>query len=576
MDPKLLIALMFALLLLGCTGTPIDEASQSESEIELESSWLEENWIATALVIVFATFLFLGITYMISESFNSKELRAWTIAEFFQAGMSIIIIVILVMFFSTLSQFTQTLADPLTAEPCTTGDCHIVLSQTYLSNVRNVAIELASYTAHRSVSAISKSTFRISLVAVDLIPFMFSGFSVRPFAGFSIYSDRYILLTDNALRMAASLNAQILFLEYIRVGLVPLLLIAGVLLRSVFFLRRVGGLLIAIAIALFTVYPLMYLLFQYTYTSEWLPPSSLPNNVDVGNLAVKTTEIEGTMITYCDEPGADSETCCDRNALSSEYPAAIATACAELCLNPNPAAPQFAQDACNTECDRACEPDDSDCYARCATISSNAYFLCSSPSLSDCNIYAIDDGGNTDAYKYKDRALEYLGTTYPEIGSCKDLVVLTADPYAMECSGCLSTREADCRITYKDYDTGLLANYEDEVLPGLPMACKQSQEIVDACIACETSPPQAHALTKLPDPEMQKRCAMTDVLGSGIIPTVDSDDFGSQGDIEAMGVLVVPGIVLPIFNFIITITFIKIFSPALGGDIDIEGLTRLV
>ena len=573
MRRKLLASLAFALLALGCAGLPLNPPGQAEQEVE--HSWLEENWASTSLAIVFATLLFLGITYMLSESFNSRELRAWTVAEFFQAGMSALIIFMLVLLFSSLSGLTQALADPITAEPCASGDCHFELAQAYLADVRDVAIELALYTSKRSVSAISKSTFRISLVAVDLIPFMFSGFSIRPYAGYSIYSDRYMLLTDNALRLAASLNAQILFLEYLRQGLVPLLLIGGVVLRSIFFLRRVGGLMIAMAIALFAVYPLLYLLFQYTYTEEWLP--------GMLSMEVSTQELAGTDIIYCEDtanPEYDPDTCCDRNALYVDYPLAVAGMCDGWCRSrPNPDAPLFAQSACDKECVRACEPGDSVCYRTCATTSSNPYFLCSAldeggDGTFECDEYARGptNDGYSDARLYKERALEYLGLEWPEIGVCRDMVVATQDPYAAECGDCPSNRQADCRVTFRQTGPADPDYYENEVLPGLPPACKEGGA-ADACIACAAD--TAH-LSVFPDPEMQRRCSQPNLLSGGIIPSVEEGDFGSQGDIEALGVLVIPGMVLPIFNFIITITFVKIFSPALGGDVDIEGLTRLI
>jgi hypothetical protein len=51
-------------------------------------------------------------------------------------------------------------------------------------------------------------------------------------------------------------------------------------------------------------------------------------------------------------------------------------------------------------------------------------------------------------------------------------------------------------------------------------------------------------------------------------------EFGQ--DVEGMGLLIMVGAILPMFDFILTITFVKGLSPLLGGDVDIEGLMRLI
>jgi hypothetical protein len=49
-------------------------------------------------------------------------------------------------------------------------------------------------------------------------------------------------------------------MRFIQAVLFPSLLALGIILRTFFFTRKVGGLLIAIAIGLYTVYPLMYIM----------------------------------------------------------------------------------------------------------------------------------------------------------------------------------------------------------------------------------------------------------------------------------------------------------------------------
>ncbi|MDO8339344.1 MAG: hypothetical protein Q7T16_01675 [Candidatus Burarchaeum sp.] len=472
-----------------------------------------------------------------------------------------------------------------------------------------VPMGLADYSTMRAISRMSLSTYKISLVAVDLLPFLFSGYSMRPYAGFSIYADRHMLIADYSLRLAASLNAQKLFLQYVQTALVPLLLIAGVLLRAIFFTRKLGGLMIAIAIALFTVYPLTYFVFQYTF------PVAM--------------EVESTSVG-----GIDPLASCVPAELYVVYPKDTTSMCTAACdVNPNtdPSAPSdpsknapsFAKTACKTECTAYCtdqyEVLDNACYERCATGSPNYIFLCSITYSDDngdglkgyeCDDAAEAAGGILSTVAYRTAAKAYMGIHHPGIATCNDLVIETADPYAAvgECSitnaagaqiTCPSRALADCRVTYRALTKKADGTYErnpepdgplvyafpdyyDEVLPQLPNECKASPDIVEACKLCAaniggvTTPAEAERLTILPDPQMQADCTKSDILESGTIPPLDSDKFTVSGDIEAAAKLLIAGIILPIFSFIITITFAKCLSPLLGGDFDIAGIMRMI
>jgi hypothetical protein len=65
--------------------------------------------------------------------------------------------------------------------------------------------------------------------------------------------------------------------------------------------------------------------------------------------------------------------------------------------------------------------------------------------------------------------------------------------------------------------------------------------------------------------------------------SIGPDDYykklpGAQGELDAknVGVLLVPALVLPLFCIVIVISFIRVFSPVLGGDIEIPGLSRII
>jgi hypothetical protein len=53
---------------------------------------------------------------------------------------------------------------------------------------------------------------------------------------------------------------------------------------------------------------------------------------------------------------------------------------------------------------------------------------------------------------------------------------------------------------------------------------------------------------------------------------------GAEGrpDARNVGMLMVPALVLPLFCIVIVVSFIRVFSPLLGGDIEIPGLSKII
>ncbi|MEM3690689.1 MAG: hypothetical protein QXZ40_03115, partial [Candidatus Micrarchaeia archaeon] len=49
-----------------------------------------------------------------------------------------------------------------------------------------------------------------------------------------------------------------------------------------------------------------------------------------------------------------------------------------------------------------------------------------------------------------------------------------------------------------------------------------------------------------------------------------------NGVLPTVGYLMVPGTFLPLLIILVTISFIKVLSPQLGGDVEIAGLTRIL
>jgi len=73
-----------------------------------------------------------------------------------------------------------------------------------------------------------------------------------------------------------------------------------------------------------------------------------------------------------------------------------------------------------------------------------------------------------------------------------------------------------------------------------------------------------------------------DDLSSGVSKTTPASFITKLGGAEGggeeknVGVLMLPAVILPLFNIVIIISFVRILSPVLGGEVEIPGLAKLI
>jgi hypothetical protein len=121
-------------------------------------------------------------------------------------------------------------------------------------------------------------------------------------------------------------------------------------------------------------------------------------------------------------------------------------------------------------------------------------------------------------------------------------------------------------------------DYNPQTYVGITDLCRFPDAPDTACGECFDCPVDC-----LYTPAVRTDCA--EVCGEGTLgaPDVDSQGLlknlpGASGrtDVRNAGIFMLPALVLPLFNIVIIIAFIRVFSPALGGDIEIPGLSRIL
>ncbi|MCX6776155.1 MAG: hypothetical protein NT130_04895 [Candidatus Micrarchaeota archaeon] len=227
------------------------------------------NWQAVAIIAAVLSILFTSIAYSLAEVFKLKSLQQWAKDEFYQALASAFIAGVAVIVITAISSFSCSVIGG-----CAAGD-HMDKAINIMTTLTDSVTDQIQYMFSLNLRAgmISQAGkfYDFSLGSYECMvgdcP-MAIGFNWYPWAGGSIVTESLEYAFGLLIPLISSFIAQRYILEFTKTALFPTLLAMGIILRTFFFTRKVGGLLIAIALALYTIYPLMYIMLESYFTFE--------------------------------------------------------------------------------------------------------------------------------------------------------------------------------------------------------------------------------------------------------------------------------------------------------------------
>ena len=264
-----LLAIAFLLFAsLGCTGA-------SGSPKTSMMGWSDLVGLALFIVV-----LLLSLGYMVAVFMRDERLKAWVGRELGQVFFSAVIIVVAVLLVGSLDSWLRVLSLAGSQEwqdyvnygvCCVPGNacvlpqasnvrgraCHIEVANDYLQ----ILYETTRYSASSYLNNYGWYAFlsRISVSTTIVMKFM-AGLSFSPFAGLEMTAEFFSLLFDLAIKTMMLLRAQQMFLDFLWYPFFPVMISMGLVLRIFYFTRKLGGMLIAISLALYVVFPMFYVL----------------------------------------------------------------------------------------------------------------------------------------------------------------------------------------------------------------------------------------------------------------------------------------------------------------------------
>lgn len=233
-------------------------------------------WATIAAAGAFGTSM-VAISYLWAAFTSNDKMKVWVKRELGQVIYSMILAVAIValctgMFLPQLIYLTSTASGDRNWQayvgarciiPAGSSSnplpCHIAIATDYLDI-------LFKATKNEAQSALSAYTFLAVLHSVTIeIKGMVDPAGIvhfGPMSGLSIPVDTLAGVIDLSIKNMMTIRFQQFLLYLLHVAFFPLFLTLGIILRSIFFTRKIGALLISLAVSFYIVFPMMYVFFH--------------------------------------------------------------------------------------------------------------------------------------------------------------------------------------------------------------------------------------------------------------------------------------------------------------------------
>ncbi|MDD5337008.1 MAG: hypothetical protein PHS02_00830 [Candidatus ainarchaeum sp.] len=265
-----------------------------------------------AVVLLTISVLLAGIVYMVGNFIANEKVKVWAkteVVEIFYSGVLLAVIVGIVASGTGVAEALVKQFDPYTSNLVCGKDapplfntftlksgepldpayqlvpCHIRVAKNFLATiffetshfVKAVGITHSWYTY--------LSSFSIDFTPVGTTTFFSgAGYSHSIFGFLNAKNNALQFLFENGVKILILTRFQEILLNFIAVALFPILLTAGLVLRTFMLTRKLGGLLMAMALSLYFIYPIFYVMGDIVLTSvilhqnydPSLPPEQRP------------------------------------------------------------------------------------------------------------------------------------------------------------------------------------------------------------------------------------------------------------------------------------------------------------
>ncbi|MGC8669717.1 MAG: hypothetical protein ACP5TL_01015 [Candidatus Micrarchaeia archaeon] len=189
-----------------------------------------------------------------------------------------------------------------TCESMLASNPAICFASAYLTSISPITIDSVKYQSLLSISTemlVSVSAIYVAIAIISSIKLNFIvGISLATvFSPFLSQFNRIISILTTAI---IGIETQAILLKFVAVSAIQIILPAGMILRITYFTRRLGGMLIAVAIGLFCVLPMTYL-FNAVLISNYSSFANMTSTISLVSLLNSTSKNTASQLQVYNE-----------------------------------------------------------------------------------------------------------------------------------------------------------------------------------------------------------------------------------------------------------------------------------
>jgi len=268
------------------------------------------QYLPLAGVVILATISLIALAYLIGSLLSNDQLKAWSRIELTEAFYSAVIIALAFSIFmladASIAGFLNSGVHPgppictaLSAQPAYDEyPCHMAVAKNFLS----LLFDQGSMYLYSILRQYSQFSFLASMgLNWETIEHSMGSLSFTPFAPYlQIPMTIYSYLFDFGVRSLILIKLQEILLGFINGSIFPVFFIAGAVLRAFPAMRRLGGLMMAIAVSFYYVFPAFYVLGSAVFTE--MVAADIRGGGDGSVMGAPEIDFSALNMPYSDQP----------------------------------------------------------------------------------------------------------------------------------------------------------------------------------------------------------------------------------------------------------------------------------
>lgn len=266
----LTVALLF---FAGCT-TPSDSEYESEiikAEAEAETSsvfgFVVQEWRFFCIIFLMISIGLIALSYPVATALNIPELRAWADVELGEAFSTVLIVVLVlsILVFAEITTHAFLFESGEFSEVCTDSKdfCPAVVAKEYINSYLTKTEGIYEDLQENAINAGKLATFTVGAGAQHWIALYYT-ISWKPMGEEMLTVNMIMQELQFLMTLRDALIFQDFLINNVTLTLAPIALMLGIIFRSFFVTRKLGGQLMAFGIAFILVFPASYAIAMYT------------------------------------------------------------------------------------------------------------------------------------------------------------------------------------------------------------------------------------------------------------------------------------------------------------------------